>query len=131
KALDYFQTQIFDDARHNGERDPYDAYRADALVAMARAALDQDCTCDRDNHGAESEPGDTETPTASHTKTTSGKTTKKRRRQRRRSSSTRHTIVITVPHTTFLTGQPLDGETCQIPGVGPVPISVVHRLMDH
>ena len=101
KALDFFQSQVFDEARRKGDREPFDAYRADALVAMARAAMGED---------------------------SSGSPT--RRHQPARSSSTRHAIVITVPHSVFLTGRPVSGETCQVPGVGPVPVSAVHRLMD-
>ena len=115
KALDFFQTQIFDQARQNGDRDPFDAYRADALVAMARAAMGEDgpCTCTHDHR-------DDDVPDQGG---------KQGRRRRRRSSSTRHAIIITVPHTTFLSGRPLAGQTCQIPGVGPVPVSVVHDLL--
>jgi hypothetical protein len=113
KTLDHLQTQIFDEARHRGDREPFDAYRADALVAMG-----DDSMCryehDRDDDQA---AGD-------------GRRTTRRTRRRRRSSSTRHAIVITVPHTTFLTGKPVPGEPCQIPGVGPVPVSVVHRLLE-
>jgi hypothetical protein len=119
KALDFFQTQIFDEARQRGDRDPFDAYRADALVAMARAAMGEDgqCTCAHDQPRSDDSAGQGDKQT-------------RRRRRRRRSSSTRHAIVITVPHTTFLTGRPVAGEICQIPGVGPVPVSVVHGLLD-
>jgi hypothetical protein len=117
KALDFFQTQIFDEARARGDREPYDAYRADALVAMARAAMGEECPGACGHHPSGDAHGD------------AGSTTKKKRRRRRRSSSTRHAIVVTVPHTTFLTGKPVPGETCQIPGVGPVPVSVVHQLL--
>jgi hypothetical protein len=95
KALDHFQTQVFDEARRRGDREPFDAYRADALVAMARAAM---------GHGGRKRP--------------------------RRSSSIRHAIVITVPHSIFRPGGPSSGETCMVPGVGPVPASVVHQLLD-
>jgi hypothetical protein len=109
KALDHFQTQVFDQARSRGEREPYDAYRADALVAMAQAAMD---------------PGQA-APTSAPGGKRSG-----RRRGRGRSSSIRHALVITVPHSVFGPGGPAPGDTCQVPGVGPVPLSVVHRLMD-
>ncbi|MDZ7678749.1 MAG: HNH endonuclease [Acidimicrobiales bacterium] len=121
KALDHFQTQIFDEARRRGDREPFDAYRADALVAMAKAAMDEEPSCgcadSQDQPGADDQAA-------------GNNRASRRTRRRRRSSSTRHAIVITVPHTTFLTGAPVAGETCQIPGVGPVPVSVVHRLLD-
>jgi hypothetical protein len=129
KALDLLQTQIFDDPRTNGELEPFDAYRADAVVALARAAMGEHCTGTCAN-----QPADDEDPEPSERTEDSGeaepRSKRRERRRRRRISSTRHAIVITVPHTTFLTGKPVAGDTCQVPGVGPVPISVVHRLLD-
>jgi hypothetical protein len=118
KALDFFQTQIFDESRAQGHRDPYDAYRADALMAMARAAMGQECRGACTHDVCSTAQGDADS------------TKKGGRRRRKRSSATRHAIVITVPHTTFLTGGPVPGQTCQIPGVGPVPVSVVHQLLE-
>ena len=93
EVLDRFQTQIFDEARRSGAQDPYEAYRADALVAMARAAA-----------GEASSTG---------------------------ASSLRHTIVVTVPHAALFGGEAAEGETCSVPGVGPVPVSVVQDLIVH
>ncbi len=104
KALDHFQTQIFDAARRAGEREPFDAYRADALVAMARAAMGHDRGTDADGSG-------------------------EHRARPPRSASIRHAIVVTVPHTVFQPGGLQPGETCTVPGVGPVPRSVVERLL--
>ena len=118
KALDFFQTQIFDQARQQGDREAFDAYRADALVAMAKAAMGDSChgSCAADPSGDDTDHG-------------SGNRSKGRAR-RKRPSSIRHAIVVTVPHTVFRTGVPGDGETCEVPGVGPVPVSQVHQLMD-
>ena len=118
KTLDYFQTQIFDHARQQGDREPFDAYRADALVAMAQTAMGQDCagTC-------------TDASDETDGQHRSGNRSKRRRRHTR-SSSIRHAIIITVPHSVFRTGTPGAGETCEVPGVGPVPASQVHQLMN-
>ncbi len=129
KALDHFQTEIFDAARQRGSRDPFEAYRADALVAMARAAMGGGAgvaECDVDPPvGEASGPHDT-APAPS---------TRRRRRSRvrarGRSSSIRHAIVVAVPHSLFTPGGMQAGETCQVPGVGPVPASVVHELLEH
>jgi hypothetical protein len=122
KALDHFQTQIFDDARRAGEREPFDAYRADALVAMARSAMGEGCN------------GSCGAPTARDAVADGGQEQsgkpRKRRRRPTRSSSIRHAIVVTVPHSLFQPGGLRPGETCTVPGVGPVPASVVHRLLD-
>lgn len=124
KVLDHFQTQIFDQARQRGEREPFTAYRADALVLMARAAVEGTCHdgCAIGTEGdADAQPN-----------------RRGRRRRSRRSSSLRHAIVISVPHSAFsLNGSRFGGGTCEdasgtceVPGVGPVPISVVHQLLE-
>ncbi len=99
KVLDHFQTQIFEAARKAGEREPFDAYRADALVAMAHAAM---------TGGASGSCG-----------------------SKARSSSVRHAIVVTVPHSLFTGVGHQPGDICQVPGVGPVPASVVADLLAH
>jgi hypothetical protein len=123
KVLEYFQNEAFDDARLAGKREPFTAYRADALVRMAKAAMaggvDGDRLCDDVVSGAPSDGGTEPQP--------------RRRRRRRpgsRSSSLRHAIIITVPHTLFLNEGGISGETCQIPGVGPVPLVQVHQLLE-
>ncbi|MFP4513670.1 MAG: hypothetical protein ACLFRV_12055 [Acidimicrobiales bacterium] len=116
RALDVFQAAAFDDARRAGLREPFSAYRADALVRMARAALGDDGA----RVGCSSDSGDAET-----------RSTRPRRGvPRGRSSSVRHAIVVTVPHAAFWRGHTTAGETCEVPGVGPVPVSEVHKLVD-
>jgi hypothetical protein len=118
KVLEYFQNEAFDDARTEGRREPFTAYRADALVRMAKAAMARGVDHRRDGTlSDESGPG---TP----------RRRRRRGRPRSRSSSIRHTIVVTVPHTTFLPGTPTEGETCRIPGVGPVPVAQVQKLLE-
>ncbi|MGY6499891.1 MAG: hypothetical protein ACXIVQ_03195 [Acidimicrobiales bacterium] len=127
KALDYFQTQAFDDARRRGEREPYAAYRADALVRMANAALNGGAACTGVD-ATESEHTTSEPAGGSRTR-------RRRGVPSAGSSALRHTIVVTVPHTVFTSrcghGQDTaaDEDTCQVPGVGPVPTSVVHDLI--
>ena len=118
KALDHFQTQIFDQARQAGDREPFDAYRADALVALAKAAMGDSCSV---SCGAASDEGDTGHGSGNRSS---------RRARAKRSSSIRHAIIVTVPHTVFATGGPVEGETCEAPGVGPVPVSQVHQLIE-
>ncbi len=40
-AIAHYQAKIFDTARRQGRRDPFEAYAADALVGLARAAMGQ------------------------------------------------------------------------------------------
>ena len=121
KVLDYLQTEIFDEARRRGDREPFAAYRADALVRMAQAVLASDSATSCSAIGGDPAEGGAD-----------GTTKRRRGVPRRRSSSLRHAIVITVPHSLFLAKNPANsnGETCQVPGVGPVPVSVVHQLME-
>lgn len=111
KALDFFQNEIFNQARKKGEREPFDAYRADALVALIRTAM----------AGPSDQPGEDQP---------SDQSSKKRSSIRKKSSAIRHTIVVTVPHTVFQPGGLREGEVCLVPGVGPVPQSVVHDLLE-
>jgi hypothetical protein len=38
-------------------------------------------------------------------------------------------IIVRVDHTALLRGHPVDGEICEIAGIGPIPVSVVHAWM--
>ncbi|MEO6318560.1 MAG: DUF222 domain-containing protein [Acidimicrobiales bacterium] len=40
-------------------------------------------------------------------------------------------IIVRVDHAALLRGHPVDGETCEIAGVGPVPVATVREWMDH
>jgi 5-methylcytosine-specific restriction endonuclease McrA len=39
-------------------------------------------------------------------------------------------LVVRVDHTAFRRGRTESGEMCEVPGVGPIPVSVAHRLSD-
>jgi 5-methylcytosine-specific restriction endonuclease McrA len=125
-ALDHFQNQIFDEARSAGEREPFGAYRADALVRMARAAMCEGCS-----GGCGAQVADDGAQVAGGTVEHADARASRSRRRPSRSSSLRHAIVVTVPHTLFLTGTGSSGEVCHVPGVGAVPVSVVRQLMEH
>ncbi len=136
KALDFFQTEVFEQARKAGDRESFDAYRADALVALAHAAMGD--PHDRRTGPNPTDPSDwTASAPAQESGTETGETrlsrkeNKRRRRAKRSRSSVRHTIVVTVPHSLFQPGGLHAGEKCMIPGVGPVPASVVHELLEH
>ena len=88
-GLEPYRTRIFADARAAGRREPYGAYLADALVAMAR--------------GAPTAPGAT-------------------------SPAPRASIHVRVDHTAFRRGHVEAGETCEIPGIGPIPVATARAL---
>lgn len=86
--LDAFCDKIFHQARRDGSREPLEAYRADALVAMARAAITPNPTGD-----------DTPAPVSKE-------------------------IVIRVDAQALRRGHAVDGEICEIRGIGPIPVTV-------
>jgi hypothetical protein len=88
-ALDAQRNRVFARARRDGRREPYEAYAADALVALAEAG------CDRDAR-----------------------------------RSPRAMVHVRVDHAALLRGHVTEGETCDIPGVGPIPVASARRLAD-
>ena len=88
-GLEPYRTRIFAEARAAGRREPYGAYLADALVAMAR--------------GEPTGPGAT-------------------------SPAPRASIHVRVDHTAFRRGHVEAGETCEIPGIGPIPVATARAL---
>ena len=104
----------FTNARRQGRRESPDAYRANALVALAergslgrsrRAPSRADATDRRDATAAavtdDSEPSP---PPTAH-------------------------VIVRVDHAALLRGHVEGEETCEIDGLGPVPVSDVERLM--
>jgi hypothetical protein len=97
----------FKQARAEGRREPYDAYAADGALAMARAAARPaggDSSGDAtDDHGEDAPPP--------------AKPVSPER------------IIIRIDWESFLRGWPCDDETCEIAGLGPVPVSAVRAMM--
>jgi len=91
-GIDAYEADIFDAARLSGRREPYQAYRADALVAMAVAAA-----------------GGGGGGTSSGGPATAG--------------------VVLVDHTALVRGRVEPGETCEIAGVGPIPVATAKAMM--
>lgn len=101
-GLEPFRAAIFADARAAGARERAEAYAADALEAMARAA------------DAEATVGGTE---ASGTN------------QGPRSGGPRADVAVGVDASALERGHVEPGETCEIPGIGPVPMATVRALL--
>ncbi len=85
-ALDVERRRIFATARSDGRREPYEAYGADALVALAEGA----------GRGGGKGPG--------------------------------AVVHVRVDHAALVRGHCEEGETCDIPGVGPIPVASARRL---
>jgi len=102
-GLGPFKEQVFADARCSGRRERSDAYAADALVAMARCA-----------HPVTSEA--TEPAAPEHDRAS---------RPRRAAAS----VAIRVDAEALERGHVEGGETCEIPGIGSVPVATAVSLL--
>ena len=88
-ALAPFKEKIFNEARARGRKESYDAYAADALVAMARASV---------GGGSSS------------------------------SSKPKAMVNVVVSADALRRGHTEAGETCEIPGIGPIPVATAQSL---
>lgn len=86
-AIDVERSRIFAEARSAGRREPYEAYAADALVALANGPS---------GGGGGTGPG--------------------------------AMVHVRVDHAALVRGHTADGETCDILGVGPIPVATARRL---
>jgi hypothetical protein len=100
-ALSPYRRLAFDEARRAGRRERPEAYDADAMLLMARAAA---------------------TPTDSTTGSISDGTPGRPPRPAIKT-------IVRIDHTALRRGHPVDGEVCEITGVGPVPVSVVRTML--
>ena len=87
-AIEAYRPRIFATARADGRREPYQAYAADALVALAEGA--------GSGGGAKKGPG--------------------------------AMVHVRVDHAALVRGHTEEGETCDIPGVGPIPVASARAL---
>jgi hypothetical protein len=88
-ALEVERDRVFAAARRDGRREPYEAYAADALVALVS-----------------------------------------RDRAEGTNRGPRATVHVRVDHAALVRGHTESGETCEIPGVGPIPVATARRLAD-
>jgi Domain of unknown function (DUF222) len=107
-AIAHHQTKIFDTARRQGLRDPFEAYAADALLDMARTSLGRSrsglATGTHQPDGSD-EPGPR--PKRVPTK-----------------------VIVRVDHSALARGWVEPGEVCDIPGVGPIPVTQVRQSLE-
>ena len=103
-AAQPFIDVAIDEARRSGEHEPSDAYAADGLVAMAAAAA---------------RGGDD-----------AGATPRARGGRGRRRLRDRRELIGLVDLSALQRGTVAAGETCEIAGIGPVPLDVVRRVFN-
>jgi hypothetical protein len=99
-----------DEARRNGESEPSEAYAFDGLMAMANAARER----------LEGDDG-RDDATAPNARRARGGRGRKRLSERRE-------LILLADLAAWRRGLLLPGETCEIPGFGPIPIEVAHEL---
>ena len=110
-ALGPYERFAFDQARTEGRHQSAAAYRADALEAMAEAASSR-----QDRTGPAGATVDTDSEGATRPATV------------RPSRKPSFTVMVDIH--ALLRGHTVAGETCEIPGVGPVPVSVLYDYAD-
>jgi len=115
-ALAPFERAAFDAARRDGRHDSHEAYLADALVDLARDTL-------TDTTGGETERDSSQKETTSANGGAGSDKAKRRRPVSRKPSFT-----VLVDLEALLRGHAEAGETCEIPGIGPIPVARLHEL---
>jgi hypothetical protein len=119
-VLQGYARTAFDEARVAGRRERRDAYQADALLAMARAA------------GLMAQGGSpaagSPSPAPGESSGTAGDAPRPSRRRVRKPVPTK--VIVRIDHAALVRGRAIGGETCEIAGVGPVPVSVVEDILE-
>jgi polyhydroxyalkanoate synthesis regulator phasin len=119
-AIGNFEKGVFEDARKSGVRESHQAYMMDALVAMARGSVSGFSSGSAGN----SQPGAEESGNGESGNGESGDD-----HNSRQTDDPRALLRLTVDLEAFLRGHATDGETCKIPGYGPVPVALARKLL--
>jgi hypothetical protein len=153
-SLGSFETDIFDHARRSGLRESHQAYRADALVAMAMASVSGSLSSGSPSSGSQSSgslssgspsSGSPSSGSPSSGSLSSGSPVTEatdagttdagasvaaaHKRRRRRTQRPRALLRVRVDATALVRGHAIDGETCSIPGIGEVPVAAARDLL--
>jgi Domain of unknown function (DUF222) len=113
-ALHPFKEAAFRQARSEGRREAEDAYRFDALMAMAEEALAQ---------------GDKPKAADSPTGDTGGSANDDASNKPRRTGAPAK-VIVRIDYEALMRGVTHDGETAEIAGLGPVPVLAVRELIE-
>lgn len=106
-AIEPLRDARFNDARREGRREHPDAYAFDALVGLCKASTD---------------PASDPSPQLFHAAA-------EQPPRRRDPRGAKAKLIFRIDYDTWLRGAPVDGETCELVGYGPVPVSVVDELL--
>jgi hypothetical protein len=142
-----YEKQIFDDARRSGLKETRQAYAADALVAMALGSVALDSAGSYPAAGSDSagsaistdkagskgkagSPGSAGTGKAGTGNAGSPGKAGTGKAARRKFRRPRALLRVVVSGEALLRGHVNPGETCEIPGSGPVPVAMARELID-
>ena len=106
--------EIFKRARAEGKREPSAAYAADALLEMARRAVGGSAEPAPAERGGSAEPAK---PAPAPVPATPAKPIRPDK------------AIVRIDWDALVRGWPIDGEVCEIAGIGPVPVSVVKEIL--
>ena len=138
--------ELFELARREGRREPFEAYQFDALVELAvddssstppeRAepadAPERDGTTD--GQGAEAHdraaPSDATEDGGEEADAATRHQPGRRARLRRTRRGAPVKLLVRVDLETLMRGFPVNGETCDLVGYGPISVSAVHKLLE-
>ena len=116
-CLGHFERQVLKDIPERDE--PRVAYQADALVAMAKAAISGSAGA----HATDTDPAGEDTTDTE----LAGRGPHDRKKHRH--SSVRTLVRIRVDLEALKRGHTIAGETCSIPGIGPVPVEIARSVL--
>ena len=137
-GLGRFERIVFEEARAQGRRESRQAYMADALIAMAQASMSGSRPASQPASRAASraagragratdaeEPGGSVGGAGGHNEDTGGPGAP----PEVPSGGSKPLVRITVNLGALLRGHVEPGETCSIPGLGPVPVALARSLL--
>ncbi len=117
----------FDRARLEGRREPEEAYLADGLLAAVRAgagiAPEEPAAAEEERRGGDEPAGD-----AAPERSTQGSEPVPMKTGRVR-KPTPTKVVVRIDWDALVRGWPIEGEVCEIPGLGPVAVSAVQTMI--
>jgi hypothetical protein len=123
-ALAPFEKAAFHHARRDGRHEPHEAYLADALVDLARASLADDTA----RHGTDSSSDTQDQRETGRDRAPTDSTLAKGRAKRSKPVSRKPSFTVLVDLEALLRGHAEPGETCEIPGIGPIPVARLYDL---
>lgn len=139
KLLDLHQQHVFDEARAGGQKEPFEAYRFDALVRALGLSVTDHAKSSAEP-AAPADGGATDEPAGSMTERATEAPVAPMAapcappaplvaRPRVARSAIRHAILVRVDWTALLRGCAAPGEVCEVDGLGPISVEDVLAML--